>query len=620
MTEIRRLLSESQGTPLTSFIQSGFVEERTRSLVGERGTLISVHYDRAAQLGVAETRSHAFCLSNKIFLGPAVGNRNGPTLSEALHHELVHVAQVELARRTGRVSSTDCVEHEAVRLARDRSMPLQISHGANPEQIYTFWWLIPLAAAAYVLLRPNVANAPGPNDKTYPAVSEAQVGGEALALFAVPEASFGIAGRLGLGYWGSMAVAGASSTMSFRAVGDVSTGEFSGVQTYVIDGATGAIIGVVVPGGIKLVGTGATRSLDWLATQGLRQSDFAITEILAQRSAQTPVTAEELAKIFQSRSSSGKAAEWWLNRRGLILLYRGQGMATTTILSPVASTGGVGTSEELVAQMRAAGLSDSEIAHKTAFWSNNPVPPQLAPLGLGWQPLGGAGIPMTRIPGVAADFAETRAGDMIQQLGSHRPAWPQVRPVVYIIRLPKNAVIQVPPWGMSVEHEWVILNQVPYGAVIDAVPATSLPTLTVDASGRLIPGIARGTTAAATDLSKIPGLHNLKSRRLPLFGAPPLFNLPVDPPKRKSPPPNPPGAGTVTEQTFCWRPNSDYIDPVCTTTKIYMVKNGDSLWALAHRFYGDGNQYKRIYEANKGVLGSNPNKPHLIPGQRLTIP
>jgi hypothetical protein len=395
-----------------------------------------------------------------------------------------------------------------------------------------------------------------------------------------------------------MAVAGASSTMSFRAVGDVSRGEFSGVQTYVIDGATGAIIGVVVPGGIKLIGTGATRSLDWLATQGLRQSDFAITEILAQRSAQTPVTAEELANIFQSRSSTGKAAEWWLNRRGLILLYRGQGVPTTTILSPVARSGGIGASEELVAQMRAAGMADEEIAHYTAFWHDTPIPTQLAPPGLGGQPLGGVGIPMTRIPGVAANFGDGA--------------------VVYIIRLPKSAVIQVPQWGLSVENEWVILNQVPPGSVIDAVPAASIPSLTVDASGRLIPGIARGSTAAATDLST--GLPSLMSRRLPLFGAPPLFNLPKDPPKKKSPPPDPPGAGTVTESTFCWRPNSDYLEPVCTTTKTYTVKNGDSLWALAHRFYGDGNQYNRIYDANKGILGPNPQKPRLTPGMWLIIP
>lgn len=102
-------------------------------------------------------------------------------------------------------------------------------------------------------------------------------------LFAVPEASFTVAGRLGLGFYGSMAVAGATSTMGMRAVGDVSSGQFSGVQTYIIDGATGAVIGVIVPGGIRLFRGGAVRSLDWLATQGMRQSDLAISQTIAQQ-------------------------------------------------------------------------------------------------------------------------------------------------------------------------------------------------------------------------------------------------------------------------------------------------------------------------------------------------
>lgn len=47
----------------------------------------------------------------------------------------------------------------------------------------------------------------------------------------------------------------------------------------------------------------------------------------------------------------------------------------------------------------------------------------------------------------------------------------------------------------------------------------------------------------------------------------------------------------------------------------YTVEGGDSLWAIAERFYGDGNQYPRIAEAN-GI--DNPDLIH--PGQQLTIP
>lgn len=50
----------------------------------------------------------------------------------------------------------------------------------------------------------------------------------------------------------------------------------------------------------------------------------------------------------------------------------------------------------------------------------------------------------------------------------------------------------------------------------------------------------------------------------------------------------------------------------------YTVKSGDSLWAIASHFYGNGNQWQKIYGANKGVIGGNPDLIH--PGQRLTIP
>lgn len=53
-------------------------------------------------------------------------------------------------------------------------------------------------------------------------------------------------------------------------------------------------------------------------------------------------------------------------------------------------------------------------------------------------------------------------------------------------------------------------------------------------------------------------------------------------------------------------------------TTSYTVKSGDSLWKIAQRFYGNGAQYTKIYNANRGLIGSNPNMIH--PGQRLTIP
>lgn len=52
--------------------------------------------------------------------------------------------------------------------------------------------------------------------------------------------------------------------------------------------------------------------------------------------------------------------------------------------------------------------------------------------------------------------------------------------------------------------------------------------------------------------------------------------------------------------------------------KTYTVKSGDCLWNIAKKYYGSGSSYTKIYEANKGTVGGNPNL--IYPGQVLTIP
>ncbi|OBK84637.1 LysM peptidoglycan-binding domain-containing protein [Mycobacterium sp. 1165178.9] len=49
--------------------------------------------------------------------------------------------------------------------------------------------------------------------------------------------------------------------------------------------------------------------------------------------------------------------------------------------------------------------------------------------------------------------------------------------------------------------------------------------------------------------------------------------------------------------------------------RTYTVESGDTLWAIAERFYGDGNRYHAIADAS-GI--SNPDL--IQPGQVLTIP
>jgi len=51
--------------------------------------------------------------------------------------------------------------------------------------------------------------------------------------------------------------------------------------------------------------------------------------------------------------------------------------------------------------------------------------------------------------------------------------------------------------------------------------------------------------------------------------------------------------------------------------KTYTVKPGDTLWKIASQHYGNGSQYMKIFEANKGVL-KDPD--HSYPGQELVLP
>jgi nucleoid-associated protein YgaU len=51
--------------------------------------------------------------------------------------------------------------------------------------------------------------------------------------------------------------------------------------------------------------------------------------------------------------------------------------------------------------------------------------------------------------------------------------------------------------------------------------------------------------------------------------------------------------------------------------KTYVVRPGDTLWAIAQQIYGDPHQYKRLFDANPRVLAA-PD--HIFPGQVLRVP
>lgn len=58
--------------------------------------------------------------------------------------------------------------------------------------------------------------------------------------------------------------------------------------------------------------------------------------------------------------------------------------------------------------------------------------------------------------------------------------------------------------------------------------------------------------------------------------------------------------------------------PAPASAQSYTVVKGDCLWNIAKKFYGNGSKYTAIYDANKGIVGGNPNL--IYPGQVLTIP
>jgi nucleoid-associated protein YgaU len=52
-------------------------------------------------------------------------------------------------------------------------------------------------------------------------------------------------------------------------------------------------------------------------------------------------------------------------------------------------------------------------------------------------------------------------------------------------------------------------------------------------------------------------------------------------------------------------------------TQYYVIKSGDTLSAIAKQFYGDPNQYPKIFDANREVI-KDANL--IFPGQKIRIP
>jgi LysM repeat protein len=79
------------------------------------------------------------------------------------------------------------------------------------------------------------------------------------------------------------------------------------------------------------------------------------------------------------------------------------------------------------------------------------------------------------------------------------------------------------------------------------------------------------------------------------------------------PPPEPQAAAPAVEEAHAEEAAASEPEPAAART--YTVESGDTLWAIAEQFYGDGNKYQVIADAS-GI--SNPDL--IQPGQVLTIP
>ncbi|TDZ80086.1 LysM domain/BON superfamily protein [Mycobacteroides salmoniphilum] len=81
-------------------------------------------------------------------------------------------------------------------------------------------------------------------------------------------------------------------------------------------------------------------------------------------------------------------------------------------------------------------------------------------------------------------------------------------------------------------------------------------------------------------------------------------------------PPVPPAEEAPAEEPAATAPAAAEPEaPAAPEPRTYTVVSGDTLWAIAERFYGDGNQYQKIADAS-GV--ANPDL--IQPGQVLTVP
>ena len=82
-------------------------------------------------------------------------------------------------------------------------------------------------------------------------------------------------------------------------------------------------------------------------------------------------------------------------------------------------------------------------------------------------------------------------------------------------------------------------------------------------------------------------------------------------------PPKKPDFGNVQSGSSSTAPPPKPAAAPTPAVQTYTVAKGDNLSKIAKHFYGNANEWKRIFEANRDIL-KDPDK--IFPGQTLKIP
>ena len=75
--------------------------------------------------------------------------------------------------------------------------------------------------------------------------------------------------------------------------------------------------------------------------------------------------------------------------------------------------------------------------------------------------------------------------------------------------------------------------------------------------------------------------------------------------------------GATAQQTSQSQAGAQPRTPEAAETRFHTVESGDTLSAIAKKYYGEAGKYMQIFEANKPML-SDPDK--IYPGQVLRVP